>query len=118
MKYMFLIFEDPALMATMSDDDWRQMGREHNAFADEAAAAGKMHGGSPLDNSKGTAAVQARDGGVLTVDGPFAETKEQLCGYYLLDCEDLEEAKIWAAKIPSARLGTIEVRPLGEIPTG
>ncbi len=84
----------------------------YGAFGEAAQAAGVMLGGEGLQPTSTATTVRVRDGEALTTDGPFAETREQLGGYYLLDCKDLDEAIGWAAKIPGAQTGSIEVRPV------
>ena len=84
----------------------------YEAFGREVTESGAMLGGEGLQPSGTATTVQVRDGQTLTSDGPFADTREQLGGYYLLDCRDLDEAIGWAAKIPGAQNGTIEVRPV------
>ena len=79
---------------------------------EEAGAAGVLGGGNALEPVSTATSLQVRSGKTALVDGPFAETKEQLGGYYMLECKDLDEALHWAAKIPTARYGTIEVRPV------
>ena len=74
-----------------------------------------MHAGDALQPTSTARTVQVKDGNLVTTDGPFAETKEQLGGYYILDCKDWDEAVAWAAKIPAAQSGTIEVRPIQEM---
>jgi hypothetical protein len=81
-------------------------------FGEEAGQRGVMQGGNALESVKTATTVRVRNGKTETTDGPFAETKEQLGGYYLLDCKDLDEALEFAAKIPSARIGSVEVRPV------
>ena len=84
------------------------------AYGAEADAAGVVVGGDALHATSTATSVQVRDGKVLTTDGPFAETKEQLGGFYLFECDDLDQAVEWAAKIPHAVNGTIEIRPIAE----
>ena len=85
------------------------------AFGEAMAARGVLQGGERLHMTTDATTVRVRDGEVLTSDGPFAETKEQIGGFYLVDCKDLDEAIEVAAKIPGARLGSIEVRPIWEM---
>ena len=101
--------------------------KAYNAFGAEAVAADVMRGGEALHEAKTATSVRVRDGKVLVTDGPFAETKEEFGGFYLIDAADLDEAIKWAAKIPGAARGTIEVRPVvdftaaveaGEAPAG
>jgi hypothetical protein len=75
-----------------------------------------LRGGDPLEGTETATTVRVRNGNVATTDGPFAETKEVLGGYYILDCKDLDEALGYAAKIPGAKNGAIEVRPIMELP--
>ena len=82
------------------------------AFTTEAQAAGVLESASGLSSASNATTVRVRDGKVLTADGPFAETHEQLGGCYLLECKDLDEALAWAAKLPTAQYGSVEVRPL------
>ena len=86
------------------------------AFSEETAKHAVLVGGEPLQGIETATTVRVRDGKSLTTDGPFAETKEHFGGYYLLDCANLDEALKWAAKIPTAKHGSIEVRPIMEIP--
>ena len=88
---------------------------EYGAFGEEMGRRGVLLGGERLRRTTDATTVQVRDGEVLVADGPFAETKEQMGGYYLVDCKDLDEAIEVASKIPGARLGTVEVRPIWEM---
>ncbi len=94
------------------DVDVQTLMAQYQAYDDEVRAAGVFQGGNALQAAATATSVQLRAGESILTDGPFAETKEQLGGYYLLDCADLDEALSWAAKIPSARYGTVEVRPI------
>ncbi len=85
---------------------------QYQEFGRAATEAGVMISGEPLEAVSTATSVRVREGKTQLTDGPFAETKEQLGGFYLLDCKDLDEATHWASKIPSARYGTIEVRPI------
>lgn len=85
---------------------------DYKAFGEEVNARGVMAGGNALQDVSTATTVRVRAGKTETIDGPFAETKETLGGYYLLDCKDLDEALEFAAKIPSAKFGSIEVRPV------
>ncbi|MDQ4119355.1 MAG: YciI family protein [Actinomycetota bacterium] len=87
-----------------------------NAFTDECRARGVYRGSNPLEDTATATTVRVRDGAAITIDGPFAETREQLAGYYLLDCRDLDEALELAARCPLAAEGSIEVRPVRRIP--
>lgn len=94
------------------DVDMPTLMQQYGAFGQEASAAGVLAGGNALQPVATATSVQLRDAQVSLTDGPFAETKEQLGGYYMLECKDIDEALQWAAKIPTARYGTIEVRPV------
>ena len=89
---------------------------QYGVFTNELRESGALVTADQLQPSTTATLVQVRDGETLTTDGPFAETKEQLGGYYLIEAESLDEAIDWAAKIPSARGGTIEVRPVVQLP--
>lgn len=106
MKYLALIYSDEAL--GFPDDTMERYG----AYTQEIVAAGVHVGGEALEPVSTATSIRMRNGERQVTDGPFAETKEQLGGYYILDCESLDEAIKYAAKIPSAEYGTVEVRPL------
>jgi len=108
MKYLALIYNTEG----NDDVDMPTLMSQYRAFGEEAGAAGVLGGGDALEPVSTASSIQVRDGKSNITDGPFAETKEQLGGYYILDCKDLDEALSWAAKIPTARYGTIEVRPI------
>jgi hypothetical protein len=116
MKYMLLIYDDEKLWAKMTDAERQQIFGEYMHFSDEIRRTGNYQAGAPLQPTSTATSVRVRDGKRVVTDGPFAETREQLGGYYLVDAKDLDEAIAIAARIPSARLGTIEVRPVMEIP--
>lgn len=116
MRYMLLIYsrEDE----TASPGELQQVAAAHGALMEEAARRGILRAAEPLAPSSTATTVRVEGDKVLLTDGPFAETKEQLAGYYILDCEDLDEAVEWAAKIPTACQGApgwIEVRPIREM---
>jgi hypothetical protein len=110
-RYMFLIFDQESEIATRGVNLYP----EYEAFGEEVTKAGVIRAGDPLQPAGTATTVRVRGGKTATTDGPFAETKEQLGGYYILDCKDLDEAIAYAAKIPSARFGSIEVRPIMEM---
>src|SRR5919106_133265 len=112
MKYLLTIYGDESRFAEATPESIQQVMAAYEAFGREASEAGVMLGGEGLQPSSTATTVQVRDDATVTSDGPFAETREQLGGYYLLDCRDLDEALGWAARIPGARTGTIEVRPV------
>jgi hypothetical protein len=116
MQYILLIYGDEDARAAMSDEERAQGFAAYGAFTQELRDKGAMVAGDPLQPSTATTVVRVRDGEQLTTDGPFAETKEQLGGYYLIDVDTLDEAIEWASKIPGARTGAIEVRPLMAVP--
>lgn len=117
MKYLALIYSDEQDTIANPPPDSAEMAaimERYFAFGAEATAAGVMVGGDALMPTETATSVQVHDGDVITTDGPFAETKEQLGGYYLLECDNLDDAIAWAAKIPHAAMGTVEVRPVIE----
>ncbi|HEX5587346.1 MAG TPA: YciI family protein [Acidimicrobiia bacterium] len=115
MRYALLICTDESAMAAASPAEAEAMHNEYVSFGEEMGSRGVLQGGERLYPTTDATTVQVRDGEVLTADGPFAETKEQMGGFYLVDCKDLDEAVEIAAKIPGARFGTIEVRPIWEM---
>src|SRR5439155_21983294 len=115
MRYMLLICADENAVSAMSPEEGSAMLAEYGVFGEEMARRGVLQGGERLRPTSDATTVQVRDGEVLSADGPFAETKEQIGGYYLVDCKDLDEAIEVASKVPGARHGTIEVRPIWEL---
>ena len=115
-QYMLLIYDDPSVWESMGEEEQNAMMGEYFAYTNELREAGAYVAGDALQPTTTAKSVRLRDGERLTTDGPFAETKEALGGYYLIDVETDEEAQDWAAKIPSARVGTIEVRPVVVFP--
>ena len=109
MLYALLIYVSP-WESTPEED--AQVMQAYNAFGTEAVAADVMRGGEALHEAKMATSVRVRDGKTLVTDGPFAETKEEFGGFYLIDVPNLDEAIKWAAKIPGAVRGTVEVRPV------
>jgi hypothetical protein len=114
MKYMLLIYHAEEAWGTMTEQERQTMYAEYGKFSEEIVASGHYLAGSELHPVSTATSVRVRDGKELATDGPFAETKEQLGGYYLIEAKDLDEAIGIAARIPSARVGTIEIRPLAE----
>ena len=112
MEYLFLICDIEMQQLKPGDAGFEEFMAEYGAFAAECEKRGVMRGGARLMPTSAASTVRVRDGKTIVTDGPFAETKEQFGGYFQLDCKDLDEALEWAAKIPSARGGSIEVRPL------
>lgn len=112
MQYLLLICAEERIDDEMSPADMEKLMEGYVRFGEEAAQAGIMVDGARLRPTTTATTVRVRDGRPLLTDGPFAETKEQIGGYYLIDVANLDEALRWAARIPSARLGAIEVRPV------
>jgi hypothetical protein len=112
MKYLCLIYENEKNFETMSPADGEAIMNEYFVFTDGIRRSGQYVAGEALQPTQTATTVKVRNGKVSTTDGPFAETKEQLGGFYLIEAKDLNEAIQVAAKIPSARLGSIEVRPV------
>ena len=115
MKYMLLIYDSEKIWETMSEADRGAVFAEYGKFTNDIIEAGKFIAGAPLKPISTATSVRVRDEQSLITDGPFAETHEQLGGYYLVDAVDLDEAISIASRIPSARFGTIEVRPVMEM---
>ncbi len=112
MRYMLLIYGDENADVELSDEERAALYERYRAFNEEARRRGAYVAADELQPTSTATTVRLRNGQVLTTDGPFAESKEQLGGYYILDCENLDEAIELAAKIPSAETGSIEVRPI------
>ncbi|HEY8515507.1 MAG TPA: YciI family protein [Candidatus Binatia bacterium] len=114
MKYMLLIYGDEREL----DDEYREgCYRESSELAHELAKKGAYVGASPLHPTSTATSVRVRDGRRMVTDGPFAETREQLGGFYMVDVPNLDEAIAIAARIPMAKKGTIEIRPVMELPS-
>jgi hypothetical protein len=119
MRYMLLVYSRESEMERMSPEQEGKIRAGHWAVMDETAKRGILRGAEPLKPTSTATTVRVAGGKPLITDGPFAETKEQLAGYYILDCKDLDEAIAWAAKIPTACQGgegCIEIRPIIPIP--
>lgn len=112
MKYLCLIYDDESQWLNASPEEQHETFAEHMALTEEARSKGQYVGGEGLQPVRYATTVKVRNGKVVQTDGPFIEMKEQIGGYYLFDCETLDEATALAAKIPEARTGTIEVRPV------
>jgi len=115
MRYLLMICADEHAIAALSPEEGNAVLAEYGSWAEEMGRRGVLQGGERLRPTTDATTVQVRDGQVLTADGPFAETKEQVGGYFVVDCKDLDEAIEVASKIPGARHGTIEVRPIWEM---
>lgn len=116
MQYLLMIYTAPDSGEPQpGSDGWDAYLDGYRAMGEEAAERGVMRGGNALMDVGTATTVRVRGEKIETTDGPFAETREVLGGYYLLDCRDLDEAIEFAAKIPGARYGSIEVRPIMEL---
>src|SRR4029077_9953409 len=115
MRYALLICPDESAMAAFSPAEAEASMAKYAAFGEEMTKRGVLTGGERLRPTTDATTVQVRNGEVLTSDGPFAETKEQIGGFYLVDAKDLDEAIEVASKIPGAKHGTIEVRPIWDM---
>jgi hypothetical protein len=111
-KYMALIYTDPSSWATLSNGEIEETYGRYRALTEEAKATGVYAGGAQLGSTTDATTVRIRDRETLVTDGPYAEVKEVLGGYYVFDVGSLDEALDWAAKIPGAERGAIEVRAL------
>jgi hypothetical protein len=114
MKYLCLIYDDEKKWETMSKAEADAYMGEYFAFTDSIKSSGHYIGGEALQPVQTATTVRSRNGKLSTTDGPFAETKEQLGGYYLIEARDLNDALQVAQRIPSVRTGSIEVRPIQE----
>lgn len=112
MKYLCLIYDDETVWESMPQAESDAYMGEYMAFTDDIRASGQYIAGEALQPVATATTVRIRNGTLSTTDGPFAETKEQLGGFYLIEARDLNEAIQVAAKIPSARVGSVEVRPI------
>jgi len=112
MRYMLLIYDRESEWASMSEKERGQIFGEYTAFTDGIKKTGHYVAGDPLQPTSAATTVRVRDGKPVSTDGPFAETREQLGGYYIVQAKDLDEATSIAARVPSARKGSIEVRPI------
>jgi hypothetical protein len=114
MKYMLLIYHDEKSWDGISEAERQQIYSDYRALREQLVSRGQFVSGSELQPVTTATTVRVRDGKELVTDGPFAETHEQLGGYFLIEAANLDEATSIAARIPSARTGTVEVRPLVE----
>ena len=115
MKYLCLIYEDEKLWEQMAEEDSQKVFGEYAAFNEETGKSGHLLGGHALQPTQTATTIRVRGGKASTTDGPFAETKEQLGGYYLIEARDLNDAIQVAGRIPGAKLGCVEVRPIMEV---
>jgi hypothetical protein len=115
MEYMLLIYHNEEEAKARPDSVKQQIFQEFMAFRQDILKSGKHKAGGPLEFTPTAATVRVRNGKTIVTDGPFAETKEQLGGYYLIEAKDLDEAISLAARIPSSKYGSTEVRPVRKI---
>jgi hypothetical protein len=115
MRYALLIYANEQDWASQTEEQSQAVNQEYMAFTKDIIDRGLMKGGEALQATATATTVRVRDGETLTTDGPFAETKDQLGGFYLVDCKDLDEAIEVAARIPDVRRGSIEIRPIMEV---
>lgn len=112
MKYLCLIYDDESAWTKMSKERGDAMMGDYNTFTDDIKKSGHMVAGEALQPTATATTIRVRNGKTSTTDGPFAETKEQLGGFYMIEAKDLNDAIQVAARIPGARTGAIEVRPV------
>ena len=112
MQYLLMIYRSEAELGKMTQADGKQMAAEYGVFTQSIIQSGNFKAGDGLQPTSTATTVRVRDGKVLTTDGPFAETREQLGGYYLVEAKDLDAAIGIAARIPGAKAGSIEIRPI------
>src|ERR1700676_1656286 len=112
MQYLLMIYRSEAELFKMNQAERRQMSADYGTFTQSIIQSGQFKAGDGLQPSTTATTVRVREGKVLTTDGPFAETREQLAGYYLVEAKDLDTAVAIAARIPGAKKGSIEVRPI------
>lgn len=116
MKYLALVYYQESIVDNMSEQEWHDLNQECVRGVERLSENGHFVDGSPLQPVETATTVRVRQGETLITDGPFAETKEQLAGFYMLEARDLNEALQLASRIPPARFGSIEVRPVRELP--
>ncbi|MDH3301517.1 MAG: YciI family protein [Acidimicrobiia bacterium] len=116
MRYMLLLYSAADAGPAQGSPEQAAEMQQWFAYTEELAKAGCLIGGEPLHGIDTATTVRVREGKTVTTDGPFAETKETLGGYYMIDVETLDEALEWAAKTPLTTYGSVEVRPIMEIP--
>ena len=112
MEYLLLIYDEPGAYESLSSEEQQALYQDYGRLTQDLRERSAFVSANQLQPASTATTVRIRDGETLATDGPFAETKETLGGYYLIDVETLDEALEWAAKIPSARFGPVEVRPV------
>ncbi|HEV7745364.1 MAG TPA: YciI family protein [Pyrinomonadaceae bacterium] len=115
MKYILLVHHSEQVLGNLSETELQQMRKESVQLANQINSYGQYLDAAPLQPISTATCVRVRDGKRLVTDGPFAETREQLAGYFFIDAGDLDQALEIAARIPGARIGTVEIRPVMEI---
>ena len=116
-QYMLLIYDEETQWASATEEDTARMMQEYYAYTDSLTQRGALKEGAPLDPISTAKTVRVRDGQALVVDGPFAETKEQLGGFYMVECDTFDQAVEAAKMCPGAKYGSVEVRPVMQITT-
>lgn len=114
MKYMLLLYADERQFAEMPGEQFAAILAEHEQYGKDLREAGAYVGGDALQDSSTATSLRLQNGSLVVTDGPFAETKEQLGGYYIIEAADLDEAMQWARRNPELKRGTIEIRPIHE----
>ena len=117
MKYTALVYFQESIINAMTEQEWHDLNQQCVAGVERLTSQGHYVAGEALQPVDTATTVRVRDDAMLVSDGPFAETKEQLAGFYLLEARDLNEALDLASRIPPARFGSIEVRPVRELPS-
>lgn len=115
MKYLCIVYTEEAKLAALSDQEFEQLDADSLSYDKEMREAGHFLAAEALQSVQTATTLRVRKNKLSVTDGPFAETKEQLCGFVLIQAEDLNEAIRVACKIPSARVGSVEVRPVREL---
>src|SRR5690554_834346 len=115
MKYLCLVYYDEQKMQQLSQPEWDSLNRECMECVEDLTSRGHFLDGAPLLSTETATTLRMRDNKPLITDGPFAETKEQLAGFYMLEARDMNEAIRLAEKIPPARYGCVEIRPVREL---
>ncbi len=113
MKYILLIYGEEATLDSMSREDMEKVYEAHRSYGEALEKAGVIRGGAELKPTSAATTIRFSNGNPRTTDGPFAESKEHLGGYYLIEVDNLEQAIEWAEKIPGMTSGGVEIRPLG-----
>jgi len=115
MRYMLMINNDEAAMATMPIEKTQQMSAAYGAYTEALKKSGVWLAGERLRPTQATTSVRIADGKTNVIDGPYADTKEQLAGFYMIEAADIDTAIEWAARCPAASTGTVELRPIWEM---